>query len=89
MNKGILIGIGILTGCVISAGTFAVIMNAKARKNHKQIAKETGIPYNEVKAAFKSFEKELKNMKKNKATDEQINEATIAFYEKLGRRAAA
>jgi uncharacterized protein YdbL (DUF1318 family) len=89
MNKGILIGAGVVGGAALIAGVVCLIGKAIKEKTYKQVAEETGIPLNEVKAAFKSFEKELKNMKKNKATGEQINNATVDFYEKLEKRAAA
>jgi hypothetical protein len=88
MNKGILIGAGILAGVAIAAGTFAILLNAKARKVYKQVSKETGIPLNEVKAAFKGFNKEIQKMRKDKTSEEQITAATNAFYEELEKKAA-
>jgi peptidoglycan hydrolase CwlO-like protein len=89
MNKGILIGIGIIGGFTIAAGTFAAIVNAKVREVPKQISNETGIPYEEVKAAFKEFDKKIRKMRKNKATQEELMAATEAFYKELDRKAAA
>jgi hypothetical protein len=86
MNKFIIGGI-IAGGIALIAGGVVVASKIVKSNVYKQISADTGISLDEVKASFKEFGKEIKNLRTNKATKEQIASATEAFYESLEAKA--
>jgi hypothetical protein len=86
MNKAIAVGAGIIVGGFLGSilGKFALYaIKEHAKKGVlKEISKETGISYAEIKKAFVDFEKNEKE-KVSFDTPNQMGKALDSFYEFL------
>jgi hypothetical protein len=84
MSNEIIVIIIIASFTIITDIVYACL-EVKRNNNLKKISSETGIPYEEVKSAFKEHEKIAWNMWINHYSMEEIAKMNKDFYNKLNK----
>jgi hypothetical protein len=80
MNKAIVIAAGSIALVAGIIGTAIVINNKLA---FKQLAETTGLSNKEVERKVEEFKKNLRSLKKQGASPEQVEKFIISFYAAL------
>jgi hypothetical protein len=90
MNKG---SIAIIAGSIAAiaaiVGVTTIITVKKTERNgYKAISEQTGIPYKEVKKLYGDFNKTLRKMKKDGASEDQMTEVSANFFDTIDKLAS-